>query len=516
MPSLNHFLLALSCRSPLGGSLMAKIRRRIGKKRGPFVVYHLATTADRLGCDVGQVKSIDILPDDILLEVFEFCMDQNQTLISKTEWWQSLVHVCRRWRCVVFRSSRCLRLRLRCTPKTPVRDTLDIWPSFPLVVDNIAGPTEDMDNVVAALERRDRVDRIHLYEVNGSSFEKVLAAMQEPFPELMFLYLELSSKEELVPIVPDSFLGRSAPHLRFLVLDGIPFPDLPKLPLSATNLVNLQLWNIPHSGYISPDAVVTALSALTSLQFLNLEFRSPRSHPGQASRLPPPPTRTVLPALTIIWFKGVCEYLDDLVARIDAPRLHDLHITFFNDVVFDGPQFIQFISRTPTLKAVENAHIVFRRRKAIINSSSQTSGCEVGISCRELDWQVSSLEQLCASHFPPLSTLEDLYIYELPHGEPPDWRDNTENTLWLDLLHRFTTVKNLYLSKEFAPRIVAALQELVDGRTTEVLPTLQNIFLEEVEPGGRVQEDIGKIVAVRQLSGHTMTVSHWERDSGRE
>ena len=200
------------------------------------------------------------------------------------------------------------------------------------------------------------------------------------------------------------------------------------------------------------------------------------------------------------------------MARIDVPQLNSLHMTFFNDVVFDAPQSIQFISRTPTLKAVENAHVVFGDGKAIINSSSQTSGCEVGISCRELDWQVSSLEQLCPSHLPSLSTLEDLYVYEaLPRGQP-DWQDNIENTLWLDLLHRFSTVKNLYLSEEFAPRIVAALQELDGGRMTEVLPTLQNIFLEEIEPGGHVQEDIERIVAARQVSGHTITVSHWERD----
>ena len=386
---------------------------------------------------------------------------------------------------------------------------LDIWPPFPLVVDGFARPTEDMDNVVAALERRDRVHRIHLGGVNGSSLENILAAMQEPFPELTFLWL--SSFKEPVPIVPDSFLGRSAPRLRVLWLNGIPFPGLPKLLLSATNLDHLVLSNIPHSGYISPDAVVTALSALTCLDFLILGFRSPRSHPDQASRLPPPPTRTVLPALTGIRFKGVCEYLDDLVARIDAPQLNSLHMTFFNDIIFDAPQFAQFISRTPTLKAVENAHVVFGHFNAIIDSSSQTSCYEVVISCRELDWQVSSLEQLCASHFPPLSTLEDLYIYEHWYGEQPDWRDNIENTLWLDLLHRFSTVKNLYLSKEFAPRIVAALQELVGGRTTEVLPTLQNIFLENHRPSGPVHEGIGKFVAARKLSGHSITVSLWER-----
>ena len=255
---------------------------------------------------------------------------------------------------------------------------------------------------------------------------------------------------------------------------------------------------------------------LTSLQFLGLEFRYPLSHTDQASRPPHPLIRAVLPTLAQFRFIGVCEYLDDLVARIDAPQLIFLKLTFFNDIVFDAPQFIQFINRTPTLKPVENAHVIFGHYSGIVNSLSQTSGYEVGISCKELDWQVSSLGQVCASHLPLLSTLEDLYVYERLYGLQPHWQDNIENTLWLELLHPFTTVKNLYLSKEFGPRIMAALQELVGDRTTEVLPNLQSIFLEEVEPGGRVQEDIGKFVAARQLFGHTITVSHWERDLKRE
>ena len=79
-------------------------------------------------------------------------------------------------------------------------------------------------------------------------------------------------------------------------------------------------------------------------------------------------------------------------------------------------------------------------------------------------------------------------------------------------------MKSLYLSKEFTPRIVAALQELAGGRKTQVLPALQlqNIFVEELEPAGDVQEDIGRFVAERQLSGHSIIVSNWERDPGRE
>ena len=223
------------------------------------------------------------------------------------------------------------------------------------------------------------------------------------------------------------------PHVcEYLSLDGIPFPGLPKLLLSATHLVNLHLYDIPHSGYISPEAMVTALSTLTSLESLSLEFQSPRSRPDRASRRPPPPTRSVLPVLTCFSFKGVSEYLDDLVARIDAPRLNNLSITFFNEIVFDTPQFIQFISRTPTLKALEKARVAFEDDAAKVKLSSQTSGygeLNVKISCRELDWQVSSLEQVCTSCLPPLSTLEDLYIYEDPYSRPTLARQHREHAM---------------------------------------------------------------------------------------
>jgi hypothetical protein len=397
-----------------------------------------------------------------------------------------------------------------------LRDMLDIWPPLPLVIQsglfNGNRPTGRADNIVAALERRDRVHRIELRPIDSSSWEFFLAAMQEPFPELTYLFLE--SHTEIVPLFPDSLLGGSAPHLTHLALHGIPFPGLPKLLLSATQLVNLHVVNIPYSGYISSEAIVTVLFTLTSLSELSLEFKSSRPHPNRASRRPPPETRTVLSVLTRFSFKGLYEYLEDLVARIDAPRVNDLSINFFNDIVFDTPQFIQFIGRTLTSKSLEIAHVVFRDRAAGINFSSQTYGkrsLKVGVSCRALDWQVSSLEQVCTSCLPPLSSTEDLYIYEYP-----DWQDNLESMQWLELLHPFATVRNLYLSKEFASHIVPALHELIESSgTTEVLPTLHNIFLEVLHPSGPVQEGVEKFVAARRLFGHSITVSHWERDPER-
>jgi hypothetical protein len=72
-------------------------------------------------------------------------------------------------------------------------------------------------------------------------------------------------------------------------------------------------------------------------------------------------------------------------------------------------------------------------------------------------------------------------------------------------------MKNLYLSKEFAPCIVPALQELVGGRTPGVLPVLQNVFLEGLQLSGPVQEAIGKFIAARQVTDHPIVVACWER-----
>jgi hypothetical protein len=68
-------------------------------------------------------------------------------------------------------------------------------------------------------------------------------------------------------------------------------------------------------------------------------------------------------------------------------------------------------------------------------------------------------------------------------------------------------VKNFYVSEEFVPSIVSALQELIGDRTSEVLPVLQNIFLEGPQPSGPGQEGIGQFVAARQLTRHPITVS---------
>jgi len=328
-----------------------------------------------------------------------------------------------------------------------------------------------------------------------------------PFPELTRLVLiALISNEETMSVIPDSFLDGFAPSLRYLTLEGIPFPGLPKLLLSPTHLVYLWLENIPHSGYISPEAIVALISVLSSLGHLSLEFQSPQSVPDPETRRPPPSRRSVIPALTSLYFKGVIEYLEDLVTGIDTPQLDDLQITFFNQIDFHTPRLTQFINRTLKL-GKRDASVLFYDDIALV---SLTSGVlEIAISCREPDWQLSSIEQVCNSSSYPLSTVENLYVKHY-YSELVSNDDAIENTLWLQLLLPFTAVKNLYLSKEFAPGIAAALQELDGDRIAEVLPGLETIFVERLEPSGPFQKSIAQFVAARQLSDHPTTISDWD------
>ena len=213
--------------------------------------------------DVGQATSIDTLPDDVLLEIFNFhgCCVYDVFGDESEKAWQTLVHVCRRWRCIVFGSPRHLDLQLVCMTKTPAREMLNVWPALPLIiVSHDDSPTGSVDNLIAALECTDRVCNIYLDIVQSWEMD-IYRAMQQPFPELTYLYLE--STDKTVAVVPDSFLGGSAPRLEVLCLGGIPFLGLPKLLLSTTHLIELNLNIIPHSGYISPEEMVAALSTLT-------------------------------------------------------------------------------------------------------------------------------------------------------------------------------------------------------------------------------------------------------------
>ena len=447
-----------------------------------------------------------MLPNFALLELFDF-------YVNEVEWkqkWHTLVHVCRKWRQLVFGSPRRLGLRLVCTDGIPVGETLDVWPPLPIVIRHDYYPTLGVDSVLAALGHNDRVCEIKLGPIPSLQWEEVLDTMQKPFPVLT--HLELGIENDVVKPV-DSLFGGCAPRLQTLSLDRIPFIGLPKLLSSTADLVHLNLWRIPRSGYISPDVMASGLSGLTRLESFFIIFESPQSHSDWEDRRPPPQTRTLLPVLTELYFNGVSEYLEDLVAQIDTPQLDKLSITFFHQLIFNTPQLIEFISRTPKFKIRHEARVFFNDHHVRITLPQTLDGSlELAISCSQPDWQLSSLAQVCSSSFPKalIPAVEHLYICDGRYLQQP-WEGDIENCQWLELLHLFAGVNGLYLSKGCAPRIVPALQELVGERVAEVLPALQYLYLEELQSSGPVQEAIWDFFYARLFSNHPIVLPCWGR-----
>ena len=279
--------------------------------------------------------TIDMLPDNVLLEIFDLYRITTQTYdLSPIIWsWCLLVHVCRRWRQILFASPHRLNLKIHCTFRT-VRVDLGIWPAFPIVIDwghfIFERSRSSIGNVVAAMKHTDRVCFINL-GIEGSELERIAKAVQKPFPVLT--HLEIRSINRTAPALPAGFLGESAPCLQKIHLQGIPFPALPTLLLSASDLVTLELDKIPPTGYISPKAMVVGLTALHKLEIFVIQFQSASPRSGRIHLSRPPTTRTVLPALTSFQFRGASEYLEDLVARIDTPKLNQITIYFLNQLV---------------------------------------------------------------------------------------------------------------------------------------------------------------------------------------
>ncbi|KAH9994347.1 hypothetical protein BJV74DRAFT_884173 [Russula compacta] len=352
----------------------------------------LAAITELNGTDLrSRQAAIGILPDDVLLDIFSFYVDQ----ADKEDEWHALLHVCRRWRNVVFGSPRRLHLTLAYDPRRPVGEMLG---------------------------KRYRL------EIAKTRCRDVPAIP-------MLTSLRLSEAAQTETRLPDSFLAGSAPRLRSLTLIGISFPALPNLLLSASDLVHLDLWDIPDSGYIPPDAMAVCLSMLTRLKtlYFGIHFRVV----GGTSHPLPPLSRTLLHALTTLRFSGNSEYLEDFISRIDVPLLNDIDITFSDLLAFDTPEFLR-------------------------KSASRSAKCQAAGFMDQVRLTTSSLVRFCRSSLPLplLSVLECLDIYAHAYY----WLHNARPNHWLELLGLFASVKSLSLFDGLVPPVMAALGELVGGR----------------------------------------------------
>jgi len=218
----------------------------------------------------------------------------------------------------------------------------------------------------------------------------------------------------------------------------------------------------------------------------------------------------VLPALTSLSFRGVSEYLEDLISRIDTPTLDSVNIHFFMDLDFHTPQLNQLISemisRVERFGRPNSAALLFGETTVEIEIRSRDQAIlSFAIHCDRLDYQVSSMTQVCRELSPYLSFVEKLDMMPL-HGTSLALQDDMDSTQWLELFHPFIAVQSLWVTQELVPLVAPALQGLTGDGATEVLPALSDLRLEGLKPSGSLWEGIQPFITARQLSDHPVAI----------
>ena len=447
---------------------------------------------------VSQQITTKILNDDTLLNIFRHYLHRS------SRFWPTLTHVCQRWRRIILGLPLGLDLRIFCSYGMPVSKSLDCWPPFPLVVNYGGSPIlespapEDEDDIMAALNQFDRVRSISL-TVTNSLLEK-LSTISEPFSELAELVL--LSQDNVRLTLPSAF--RSGQLFRTLHLTQIAIPTLPRLISPATGLVDIQLHEIPSVGYFSPEAFTNALSGMTQLQSLSLHFHS---FPPRRSYLnsPPHPTqRASLPALSRLKYRGTSKYLDTFVARIDTPRLSDIDISFFYQPTMDAAHLGKFIERIGIQTLLSQADIFTSANIASISFSEPGARLRlaVQISCAHVDWQLSSMAQICNHFSRVLSHVKDLGISST---QPPSGTDDMDRVQWAEIIRTFNGTGVFRAAGTLAADILCTLSLAVGE--TNVLPALHTLHVPELGPEHVALRKVAESFATsRRLSGHLVEV----------
>jgi hypothetical protein len=348
------------------------------------------------------------------------------------------------------------------------------------------------ENVVAAVEHRDRVSEIEFDLKTVLEAETFAAVMQGPFPALTFLFIRLWEVER---DIPEAFLDGSAPSLRTLILSGSTCPALPRLLLSAPHLISLTLDNVPIRPWISSEAMATSLATLVNLEDLCIGvFSTTSSHPHHIN--PPSLPRAVLPALTCFSFGGVSEYLEDLVARIDAPILQTLSVLFDEEEgpILNIPQLYRFVRSAETFRIPNRALLKF------VNGTVSLKLDPFELEVKYL--QDPNMKLICHELSPFLSNVDCLDLYK-----PWAWEVINRGPLQLlELFRPFIAAQRLRVSTGLWESVALALQELVGEKALEVLPELQTLVFGELQPGESITAALEPFIVARQLCGHPVVI----------
>ena len=501
------------------GSISGKSKRK--RYASLFCYTYWPVSEYGVMCNRPQtISSIHILDDDSLLHVFYLCQpifSGEDDFVghsfsgwgSNEHWWYTLAHVCQGWRKIILRSATYLGLSLACSYGTPVADMLANSPPLPLVVGyykNDRELTADEEGIIIVLKQHGRVRRLRLSNAI-TIMKKLYAIMDEEYPILEVLYITRQIEDNsTIFTFPESF---QAPHLRHLTLRGFALPIGSRLLTSAVGLVTLDLDMAHPSTYFHPNTLIQWISLMLHLKMLKIVFQLPIPNRELERQLTNTSiiTPITLPNLHCLHFRGVSTYLESLVHRITAPRLEELQIEFFSQLTFSLPRVPQFINTIETPR-FDSARVVFSDNlagAAVYTHGETVDVLSIVVKCQHLDWQVTSMAQICNSPGQIISAVERLLLQLSVHRSSSGEHNVVDRTEWRKLLRPFSNVKTLRIYGGIVKDLSHCL-ELEDGEfPLELLPELREL---EYRQSRKSSDVFTSFIDARRNSGRPVTLVH--------
>lgn len=410
---------------------------------------HFQGKESRTRRDKALCTTINELNYHVLLNIFDWYRVDNTTNDSDNRWnlerwWYKLAQVCRVWRDIILAHPTHLDLHLVCTYGTPVEAMLSHSPPYPLIIyypeklDIVnAISNEDKQGAIFALRQHERVRRVHI-AARGASLRELVGAMDDEYPILQELVIcSQAERSENHNDTRNRNRNRNrsdnmtvalhaefrAPLMHRLILSNVSIPTSSRLLSGAgSDLVRISLQDFPISAPDFHPAHLTAqLGALSRLEVLTVHFRVPipnrdvvRSLQGAST------TRVVLPRLRMFAYRGGSAYLEGILARLEVPELRTMNVEFFNQLSFSLPSLLQFACTAHAL-TFRSAELHFDNDyvSLIVDPLDKRSGGNdavrphpllMQIKGKALDWQVTSILQICSAIAPLLAQTEVLTL----------------------------------------------------------------------------------------------------------
>jgi hypothetical protein len=421
--------------------------------------------------------TINNIPDELLVEIIDFYRQGNA---DRYQWWSKwfkLIHVCKRWRTVMFASSSRLDLCFVLKPRTRKGGNIKTilsrhFPPLPIDINYDYQISKAMSRILAALKHPGRIRGINLIGT-GADLQKVFRATRCPFPALESLTLCATDNKQLE--IPVTFLKGSDLHLRSLRLHGVYLPSISRFLLAAPALTDLSLRFDTVGPPSAMSFLLTHFQGMPCLRHLNLKIRL---HNNDLAQPTEPKEKFLLSKLTSFHYHGHSAYLNTLVTGFKAPSLREVNVQLSDSTMHPILHISRLIEDTG-----EHHHavqVVLERyyfRLLLLPLSEKVGDHRSPRFTLCTHRFPESIMQTSSAFSAKLATTEKLFV---SHSDINGMSE--EDIPWRRFLLQFPSVKTLRLEmKDFRnlriPRFASVLHEDHEEPNHALLPALEEIEL---------------------------------------